>query len=213
LGIAKITQANSFGIFGENLSTNSDGSFNNTKKGSWYDLTSHNAYIKDSKGKNTRLQFNDQSDIKYFNGEKLPKFLQLITNQLIEEILNERKVNQLGFSSETEKYKYIYEQSGSTKNLDFAGSIPTASLAVFNEIIYNDKDFGNFLWGASMQKLGVPFEIVNSGSEFNGFWNGKVQNGYTPKFYIDRITWSGDAHEDQVAIRNGYLWALKNPKK
>jgi hypothetical protein len=134
-------------------------------------------------------------------------------SKMIVEILKEKKVFQLGFASELDKYKYIYEQSGGAMNLDFAGSIPAASLAVFDDIIYNKKDFGNFLWGATMQKLGVPFGLVNAGSEFNGFWNGKAQNGNSPKFYIDRITWSGNAHEDQVAIRNGYLWALKNPSK
>ena len=98
------------------------------------------------------------------------------------------------------------------QELDYTGKVSHAYLTVLGGRAYNDQDFGNFLWGASMQVLNVSYGNTRIGSEFNGFWNGKEQNGkWKQGDYIHkRITWGGDSSADQSAIRNGYSWGVRN---
>ena len=71
-------------------------------------------------------------------------------------------------------------------------------LFVVDGVAYNDFDAGNYLWGVAMNRLGFSYEFSRIGSELNGFFNGKSQNGGFG------ITLVGDSPRDQKAIRNGF---------
>ena len=106
-----------------------------------------------------------------------------------------------------DKYSYIYNESMGGGNLDYCCTdFDADKLYVIGGAAYDNYDAGNFVWGRAMSVLNVPFEAVKLGSEFNGFWNGKKQNGgWSPgQSTWDRITWGGDSGADQRAIKRGY---------
>jgi hypothetical protein len=92
-------------------------------------------------------------------------------------------------------------------NLDYCCvDFDFSTLYLIGGTAYDNYDAGNFVWGNAMQKLGVPYDLVKLGSEYNGFWNGKLQNQKwdESQHWIKRITWTGDSKEDQRAIKRGY---------
>lgn len=111
-----------------------------------------------------------------------------------------------------EKYKYIYNESMGGGKLDYCcRDFDDDKLYLAGGRAYDNFDAGNFVWGNAMSELGVPWDLVKLGSEFNGWWNGKAQNGeWSPGDpWYERITPLGDSSEDQTAIRHGYYYPSK----
>ncbi len=66
---------------------------------------------------------------------------------------------------------------------------------------HNGHNFGNFLWGASAQRLGVPLLIALAGAQYNNRFLSKDENGGK---------W--DSLDDQRSIYLGHTWARRyNP--
>ena len=59
---------------------------------------------------------------------------------------------------------------------------------------YNSFDFGNYLWGQSMQRLNIPLGISLFGANVDNLLNQR--------------SWQLDSYADQQAIRNGYIFKI-----
>ena len=59
---------------------------------------------------------------------------------------------------------------------------------------YNSFDFGNYLWGQSMQRLNIPLSICLLGANIDNLLN------HWPLQL--------DSYADQQAIRNGYIFKM-----
>jgi RHS repeat-associated protein len=107
-----------------------------------------------------------------------------------------------------EKIGFVYNESMPGGKLDYCGIFSSNTLYIIGNVAYDNFDAGNFIWGNSLKHLNIPFEATKIGSEYNGFWNGKQQNGEwnssKPKY--QRITWFGDSSDDQRAIEKGYYY-------
>ncbi|MBI2579806.1 MAG: hypothetical protein HYW27_02800 [Candidatus Aenigmarchaeota archaeon] len=104
-----------------------------------------------------------------------------------------------------EKLSFIYRESMSDRKLDFATSSACTAgydFIVVDGVAYNRYDFGNYLWGAAMKVLDLPYGMVQVGSEMNAVLNTYEQNGYEAPWYGLSLT--GDSKEDQIAIFKGY---------
>jgi len=64
---------------------------------------------------------------------------------------------------------------------------------------HNGHNYGNFLWGASAQMLGVPLLITLGGAHFNNRFISKDENGGK---------W--DSPDDQLSISLGHKWARRH---
>ena len=82
----------------------------------------------------------------------------------------------------------MIEITQSWSSLDFHRSYQGYTLV--NNILYNDFDMGNFLWGYSAAKLGVPLNTALMAAHLNG------------RFIDSHKIWDSEA--DQRAIANGY---------
>jgi len=87
------------------------------------------------------------------------------------------------------RYPYAAVQSLAGGGMDFVQWLYKESeteyvLYMAENTTYNKYDAGNFLWGMAMQKLAFDYGSVKAGSEVNGFFNSKRQNG---KGYA--VTW------------------------
>ena len=106
-------------------------------------------------------------------------------------------------------YLYLHSNAGTnpddSKTLDF-----TCRLFLNDNILYvtkvgedytghNGHNFGNFLWGASAQILGIPLWIALGGAHFNNRFISKDENGGK---------W--DSPDDQLSISLGHKWARRN---
>ena len=88
----------------------------------------------------------------------------------------------------------LIEVTQSWESLDFHRSFSGYTLV--QNILYNDYDMGNFLWGYSAAKLGVPHQTALMSAHLNG------------RFIDSHKLWDSEA--DQRAISNGYKYFLKN---
>lgn len=68
---------------------------------------------------------------------------------------------------------------------------------------YNDKDFGNFLWGMAGRKLGKSLITLKIGAHINNIFNGRKDNIDDP-FYDKNDADLLDSEYDQEAIEDGY---------
>jgi hypothetical protein len=105
------------------------------------------------------------------------------------------------------KYSWVAYNSTAGERFDFLQYLATYSqsdkvLYGVRGYAYNNFDAGNFLWGMAMHFLDLDYWEVKMGSELNGFFLGKKQNGETT--WYDFITLDGDSIEDQKAIKRGY---------
>jgi hypothetical protein len=115
-----------------------------------------------------------------------------------------------------------------SNNVDWGGDgfIPDGRIRVVGDKGYDDFDAGNLLWGRSMQKIGISLLVTRLGAHYNAFIYGKkqfVQKNLKgeeilfsieemPKFQFRQITWLGDSHQDQKAIKHGYRIGRKSSK-
>ena len=72
---------------------------------------------------------------------------------------------------------------------------------------HNAYNFGNFLWGASAEIIGVTLTDALFGAHLNNFFNDSESVG--KKWYQRKL----DSSDDQLSIRHGYLWAFRYAKK
>ena len=63
---------------------------------------------------------------------------------------------------------------------------------------YNSFDFGNYLWGQSMQRLNIPLSICLLGANVDNLLN------HWPQL---------DSNADQQAIRRGYMFKMIENEK
>jgi hypothetical protein len=80
-----------------------------------------------------------------------------------------------------------------------------ALLIILNRTAYDVSDFGNFMWGACMSALRIPYLFAKLGSEGNAFFLSKEQNGWAnSRWFWKNWEWTGDSTADQRAILEGY---------
>ncbi len=79
--------------------------------------------------------------------------------------------------------------------LDFSRYI---GFHLVDDVMMDQYDFGNYLWGAALSRLGVSMAMTSFGSEMNGFFNTCRQND------CFGIIFKGDSDRDQGAIRMGF---------
>jgi len=202
---------------GDDVYFNKDGSYSHTVDTNWFIDTfiGHRGYLEGNDGNFSRIYFNDPADALQFGKDGQYDGLKLVNDTYIGDILDERLGRFRSFEKGSQKHFYedLAIASGARGSLDFGGVAAVEKLTVYGGRAFNQKDFGNFLWGAALQSLKVPYNPTTKiGSEVNGFWNGKEQNNqwHHGQSYLDRITWRGDTSEDQNAIRNGYNWGIKH---
>lgn len=75
--------------------------------------------------------------------------------------------------------QYAAEQSGKGGLMDFVQYLAVENsnkLLLIDGIAYNAYDAGNFMWGAAMNKLGIPYLITRIGAEVNAIVNSSRDN-------------------------------------
>jgi hypothetical protein len=203
---------------GDDVYFNKDGSYKTTDKKNWLVnlFVGHRGYIEEGDGSLTRIQFNDQMDALSFGEGKKYQGIVIVADDEVKAMvmsgINKFKDNTPTTKSAFKFYQHLMNASMGSKELDFSGATSHGYLTVLDGRAYNDMDFGNFLWGLSLQRMGVAYSSVEIGSEINAFWNGKLQNNqWKPtEPSLKRITWTGDTSSDQGAIKNGYKWGVYN---
>ena len=198
---------------GDDVYFNKDGSYNRTDDRSWFFelFFGHRGFQDQGDGGFKSISFNDQADALKFGKDGIYGGITDISNPEVKSMVSEGIQN---FQGKYPNPTFGDLATGSMQYgpLDYTGKVSAGYLTVLGGRAYNDQDFGNFLWGASMQVLNVSYGNVKLGSELNGFWNGKLQNGKwnesNPGY--KRITWGGDSAADQAAIRGGYSWGVRN---
>jgi len=157
-------------------------------------------------GKTSEFVFNDEKDA-----------LAFINNQPLEGsdapadgiLLNDGKIEgALGITAGlntlagTDKLGAIAAGSQAGGSLDFSKIFANEgykNLQLINGTAYNQKDAGNYVWGAAMNKMHIPYGLVVAGSQMQAIIFGKSDNPglNIPRFSLD------DPH-DQKAIKTGY---------
>ena len=106
---------------------------------------------------------------------------------------------------------YLYSHSNAGTNPDDSKTLDyTCSIPLYDNILYvtkvekrytghNGHNFGNFLWGASAEILGIPLFIARIGAHFNNYFISKDENG-------GKL----DSTDDQLSISLGHKWARRN---
>ena len=62
------------------------------------------------------------------------------------------------------------------------------------KVAHNNYNFGNFLWGAGISALGIPYFAAKVGSNLNNFLNDPYSK------------WHFDSKDDQLSIKLGFQW-------
>lgn len=133
-----------------------------------------------------------------------------VSNGVIDNKMEESGVNDnKSFPAES----YTLSQSNG-KNMDYTQTsgfskfpIEKSTLYAVKGTAYNSGDFGNFLWGQGMKRLGIPLWETRLGAHVNNIFNGRDQNAESPYDY-GRGTYDSpgflDSPGDQRAIKAGY---------
>jgi RHS repeat-associated protein len=203
---------------GDDVYFNRDGSYSHTVDKSWFVdfFIGHRGYIEGEKGGFDLIYFHDEMDaLNFGEGKKYQGITFLATDEvksLVLKGIDDFKGKYPTPQSAFKFYKQLIDGSMGGQELDYSGAVSHGYLTVLGGRAYNDMDFGNFLWGLSLQRMEVPYPSVEMGSQFNAFWNAKLQNGeWKPtQSTWKRISWTGDSGADQNAIRNGYTWGIYN---
>ena len=141
-----------------------------------------------------------------------------------DEFINEKISNSGVFDNKDlsfiKKLEYLYNHSNATKNDGVLDYLITGNLS--SDLLYlvknadnsgehytghNCYNFGNFLWGASVEVLGVPLLVAKTGGHVNNFLFDYENAG--KKIWQRRF----DSKDDQRSISLGYNWAKKHAKK
>lgn len=104
------------------------------------------------------------------------------------------------------KYAFAKAQGAAKMDYRFAECLDQFTFYAAGGRAYNDFDFGNFMWGQGMNRLGFNLGVAELGAEYNNFTQGRRQ--HHPFMDKGPGTDSGagllDAVEDQRAIVYGY---------
>ena len=117
------------------------------------------------------------------------------------------------FSDDNRKRKYGYareEGVGLVGELDFSkkakGGMPSMygsdtykSIYLIDGVAHNPENFGNFLFGAAGNALGIPLIALKLGAHWNSIFNSK-ENGYKRQL---------DSKDDQFSIKCGFNHAQR----
>ena len=99
--------------------------------------------------------------------------------------------------------RFMYVNSGYGGILDFAlngqhdivkGVFYITQTSVEGNVAHNNYNYGNFLWGATADELGIPLILARLGAHLNTF------------FFSPDTKGSFDTSDDQFSIRAGYHW-------
>lgn len=83
------------------------------------------------------------------------------------------------------------------------------TLTFFAGKVYNTNDFGNFIWGAILERLKVTDFTKKAGSTLNGY----IASGRQNESFFKSTSILGDEPHDQIAIFDGARWVRRNSKK
>ena len=151
------------------------------------------------------FSFNDQSDVKRIcrpDTEEFYSFGGGMDNNAITHItfFSDKDINgiipqDIEGKNFVQALAFAFSESRSGK-LDFVNSaeLQSDANALFipldgKNISYNNFDFGNYLWGQSMKRLGISYRLSIIGANVDNMWHHGLQL---------------DSPTDQQAIKNGY---------
>jgi hypothetical protein len=162
---------------------------------SFYGRTDLNyGFLISEEGNRHSFSFNDPKDRTDFHSIKFFDFKEM------DDLIFTALKNALS-SNAIDRYRFAAREGIGGGKMDFGIKImfmvKPGSLIFFDGKLYNPKDFGNYLWGAAMARLGFSLEEMLSGAHANAFFNGHKQNG-------GKRSWRGDDMENQDAIRDGF---------
>ena len=146
--------------------------------------------------------------------------IEIISNKQIKKYLKDAGVYDMKKATTKEKYSYLLTESNASNmegngKLDF---VVTAKPCGFNSstlyltevcgetVAHNIYNFGNFLWGASTNVMGIPKFVAIAGAHINNFFNDS--NNVSLPYYKRKL----DSKDDQKSIKLGIKWA-KSQKK
>ena len=177
----------------------------------YYTLSSNTIHYNGEPRGYVEVQFTDA----FFNDPKAIEDgsinrLQVVTDAQIENILAESGVEDQ--ANKTNKYSYALRESNSSNikgdgHMDYVitGLYQGATISAYDNYLFvtktegkivahNTYNFGNFLWGAGMAALGIPYPIAKLGAHLNNF------------FFDTDSKWHLDSKDDQFSIKLGYQW-------
>ena len=180
----------------------------------------HHGTLENEDGTKTRFEFADpENDPKNINENTKVKE---VSEQEIDNALKESGVNDADNKSRKYRYafeeSYVVEDRSKEKDgkasMDYkmnyrikVGEGEDAEIKTVwdhknvlfitnvggERIAHNNSNFGNFLWGAGVNRLGIPHSIAKFGAHvftyFKSFWAGEP-----------------DSKDDQFSIKQGYEW-------
>jgi len=139
-----------------------------------------NPDVKDLASENIVVSFrfhDPDQDVLEFGGSFQPN-LSILPLETIRSCIVDAIADTADLSAQ-EKLDYVIEQSQAFRKMDFLVKCPSRPAFAFGLIgytAYNPSDFGNFLWGAAMAKLGFTYFTAKVGSECNAIFNTYSQN-------------------------------------
>ena len=203
---------------GESISEfDENGNYLRTIKDNWF----HNVFF----GRIGRIVDEDGNPLKDFTFADPKHDIQNLKDGTITKVqfVNESEINQMlsragAFDKENktynnstlDRYKYIHEHGQGNGLFDFAvTAIPYfyedagRSLFLVEGVAHNLFNFGNFLFGAAGEAIGLSLDELSAGAHYNSLVHPR-KNGYLPQF---------DSKDDQYSIKMGFYYAKKNNYK
>jgi hypothetical protein len=146
--------------------------------------------------------------------------IEIVSDKQITKYLKDAGVYDKKECAIKDKYSYLLTESNASNKegngkLDFVVTAKPCGLnsstlyltKVSDELTaHNNYNFGNFLWGASTNVLGIPKFIATAAAHINNFF--KDSNNATLPYYKRKL----DSKDDQKSINLGIKWA-KSQKK
>ncbi|MFD0963208.1 DUF6443 domain-containing protein [Pseudofulvibacter geojedonensis] len=170
--------------------------------------------LQDENGKESgRHTLNDQEN----DGKAIKDGYITTAHVVSEKSINNEANSVIKDKGDEGRYSYIERESRphgseaklsdktSTGRMDFTASsslVKTGDLHIpeGSNTAFNDKDFGNFLWGHVGKKLGFSLGVLKVGAHANNFFNGATDNpGIEDTGILDSV-------DDQNAIKAGFYY-------
>ena len=152
------------------------------------------------------------NDPKAIDNGLINKILSL-KNEQISDVLSKSGVYNI--HGVKDKYSFIYRESNANNiegdgRMDYVinGQINNVPIVLYEDYLFitdtqgqkyahNTYNFGNFLWGAGADALGIPYFMVKIGSNINNYLNDPYSKGQL------------DSKDDQLSIKLGFQWNEK----
>jgi hypothetical protein len=162
------------------------------------------------------FQFNDPSvDVQAIKNKKI-NMVTVATDNQIDNMIEDSGVNDPNNQGAVKSI--LYAKAEGAAKMDYgvqnikAGNLKTNSFYLVKgaegttNVGYNVGDYGNFLWGHGMNRLGIDLPTAKTGAHYNNFWNGRDQK--TPLYDFGPGTYGDpgilDSDGDQRAINAGH---------